>query len=334
MFIVICAIIARFQHLKNTFKFDKSKLPIDSKYIYRKMCELVRGAETAETLLLFFMDQLFYAREVDKESDGVFDAIRFICAPLAERLRLVYLADDFRDQYLRLRPDLPGKYEEVVEKVRERIGMNYNTAKMFLQMYTEQIMELLEARGVNVNNITIKFRVKSPFSIWEKIEKRIKEGHTYENIKDILGVKIICHTSSVSDEVKPEEEVQKIVFLLTKDELFKASKDDIKECLDGGEGWQGVKAVGITSFCHPIVPLELQVMTDEMNKHNKHGLAAHWEFKIQEQLEAEAAELSMGIVQEFPKREPQEEMSVDYYKNFSKIKNYWSQDPARISGAS
>ncbi len=332
----IRGIISAFQHLKSEFKFDRAKLQTDDKYIYRKMCELVRGAQTGEALLLFFMDQLFYAREVAKESDGVFDAIRFIYAPLAERLRLVYLADDFRDQYLRLHPDLPGKYEAVVEKVRERIGMNYETAKMFLQMYSEQILELLEARGININNITIKFRVKSPFSIWEKVEKRPNEDHTYENLRDILGVKIICRSSqSVQEGLSPEAEVSKIIFMLTKDELFKADKKDIKECLDGGEGWQGAKAAGITAFCYPVVPLELQVMTDEMNKHNKHGLAAHWHYNIEKQLMAEAEEVSVEkIVQLFPKREPEAEMSANYYLNFNKIKDYWSQDPSRISGAS
>jgi len=51
----VCGIVGRARALYEKFEFDFAELGSDKKYIYRKMCELVRGADTFEVLQLFFM---------------------------------------------------------------------------------------------------------------------------------------------------------------------------------------------------------------------------------------------------------------------------------------
>jgi hypothetical protein len=153
-------IIRRAQYLRDHFEFDQAELENDKKYIYRKMCELIRGSRTPQVLLLFFLQKLSEARDAKDSSANIFDEIRFLYAPLAERLGLIFLADDFRDQWLRL--GKPTKHAEIVGKVYELIKMSYKGAKIFLDTYTRELFAILQKKLKSIyQEITGKFRVKS-----------------------------------------------------------------------------------------------------------------------------------------------------------------------------
>lgn len=300
----ICKMVQRYQFMRNNFKFNPAWIRQDPKYIYRKMCELVRGARTPRVLLLFFLDKLAEAREAQGRSTTIFSEIRFLLAPLAERLGLVFLADDLRDQYLRL--GSPAKYDFVTRSVQKRIGMDYDRAKMFLSIYAREIFgSIQEKLGADVQGVVIKFRVKSAYSIWNKVE--IRQEYSYDELNDILGVKIICDS-----EVK----LKKIRDILKKSNVFSVKAGDIKEVLGAEERgkWKGVKMIG--QEVNLGVPIEVQIMTREMDNANKRGKAATWHYNLKKELG--------DVAQVFDKRESKEVMGSNFFVNFYEIRNYWT----------
>lgn len=317
----VCGLIAIARQLFECFKFDANQLFADNKQIFRKMCELMRKTSMPQALVLFFMMKLFYAREVTPERDGIFNEIRFILAPLAERLGLIYLADDFRDQYLRLTD--PEKHREIVAMVKKKLGMDYEAAKIFLEMYSKEVLKYLRDRGVDVANIDIKYRVKSPYSLFEKIFCR-NQGHSFEEIKDILGLKVICRS---------KKEAQLISDVLRKGEVFAAYKGSIKNALEaqGEDVWLGIKLVGETIATSPSQPIEIQIMTKEMNQANNHGKAAHWWYKLLNELAAFASESGKEkFEQVMDKQEKRRDMTETPFLDFYEILNFATIDPRSI----
>lgn len=317
----VCAIVGRAQYLEENFSFDFGQLGSDNELIYRKMCELVRGAETLQVLLLFFLKKLLSLKGSDPLRDEVFDAVRFVIAPLAERIGLIFLADDFRDQYLK--HSNPAKYQEVVRKVEVRLKMHYEEAKEFLEMYVDKLMDYLDSKKVNIDNLTVYARVKSPFSAYEKVEDR-EEGHAYESLMDLLGIKIV-YVSSLARE-KEVSDAEFLGYLLTKGDIFVPAPGGVKKALAGTGGkWLGIKITGHNKIGKPVVPIEIQIMTEEMNAANNHGKAAHWKYKLNEILKM------LGVEQIFPKMEIEGEMGADSLKNFNQLRHFWTEDVSGIS---
>ncbi len=314
-------IVQRYQYLKDHFGFDPSQIAKDKKYIYRKMTELIRGARMPRTLLLVFLDKLTQARKAQaregrERPPQIFHEIRFFYAPLAERLGLVFLADDFRDQFLRL--GNPVKYKFIVEKVRGRIRMDYEGAKIFLSMYARELFALLQEKlKAESQEITVKFRVKSPYSIWNKVE--IRGEYSYDALNDILGIKIICES---------EAQLMKIRDIVKKNDLFMVKSGGIKEVLkkpeierteEEGVKWRGIKMVGEDAQG---VPIEIQIMTQEMNNENNRGKAATWRYNLEKELGE--------IEQVFDILEPKEVITSSFVDNFYQLLNYWTVPVEKI----
>lgn len=192
----ICAIVGVFQFMRDNFTFGMAELDTNKEYLFQKMGELARLAQAPQNLLVFFLHALIEGKGKKEEGEereipnvDMLDRIRFLYAPLAERLGLIFLADDFRDQYLKW--GRPQEYQEIEAAILKRIGFrSYETAKFFLDMYTRELFRFLESNGVDTRGIDIKFRVKSPFSVWNKLFWRKK--YSLERIHDILGIKITC----------------------------------------------------------------------------------------------------------------------------------------------
>jgi ppGpp synthetase/RelA/SpoT-type nucleotidyltranferase len=336
---LIKEIVLRYQKIKG-FEFKKEEMIRDSNknknYISLKMRELVREAEEPEVLLLFLFSKLIEARSAADSSSPVFDEIRFVYAPLAERLGLVFLADDFRDQYLRL--CRPKTYEDLVKKVIERIGFDYDGAKKDLRRYAKDlyryICRSLEWKYQNDPEVDVhheifyKSRIKSPYSIWNKVI--IREEHPFGQIKDIRGVKFICLNDKVLRDIHET--------LTRENNYFKANPTDERIRLGGAEGagavnWKGIKLVG-KDWNGKLV--EIQIMTAEMNEENNLGKQATWKYNLRKELEGlkykdEKGELR-SVEQDLDSMEPYEMTTSNYVENFLQVKR-WQLTQTKIHPA-
>lgn len=271
--------LRKFQELKD-FSFSAIEASKDPKYIAGKMKELVLRSRYFETLLIFFLDRLREARKIPTPEEGkgppekdeeFLDQIRLIYAPLAERLQFIFLADDFRDQWLRISD--PKKYREIEENVvKKKIGMTYDEAKEYLSKFVDRLQVLLgskapkDSKAPNLLSdiITIFWRVKSPYSIYNKVEVRKDNAYdTYDKVRDILGIKIVCESIENIDAIA--EGIR---------EKFGARDEDIDDYVTRPRD-SGFQAYSITIYDKGR-PIEIQIMTEAMDEFNTHDKAGTW----------------------------------------------------------
>ena len=105
-----------------------------------------------------------------------------VLIPICHRLGINKLKTELEDLSFRvLRPDIYNQIESELPEPRADLNIQLNSMM-------DDISNLLENEGIN--NFSIKCRVKSVSSISNKLTS----GHTWSNIYDILGIRIICNT--------------------------------------------------------------------------------------------------------------------------------------------
>lgn len=177
-----------------------------------------------------------------------------VLIPIAHRLGINSLKAELEDLSFKiLRPEIYDEIEAELPEPREELNTELNEMM-------DDISDLLHSEGLNFK---IKCRVKSVSSISNKLSN----GHTWKNIYDILGIRVICETVSdcyliiglIHSKYKP---------------IPKRFKDYI--AMPKGNSYQSLHT-GIYGFNN--YPVEVQVRTKEMDEIAEHGIASHWSYK-------------------------------------------------------
>jgi len=144
---------------------------------------LVALAQDVRVLILKLAGRIHNLRTVDgldpdlqkqkaKETEAVL-------IPIAHRLGINSLKAELEDLSFKiLRPDIYNQIESELPEPREDLNDLLNATM-------DEISDLLHSQGLNFE---IKCRVKSVSSISNKLSS----GHTWNNIYDILGIRVIC----------------------------------------------------------------------------------------------------------------------------------------------
>ena len=178
-----------------------------------------------------------------------------VLIPIAHRLGINKIKAELEDLSFRvLRPDIYNQIEGELPEPRADLNIQLNGMM-------NDISDLLEGEGIT--NFSIKCRIKSVSSISNKLNS----GHTWNNIYDILGIRIICNTVP---------ECYLIIGLIHSKyrPIPKRFKDYI--AMPKGNSYQSLHTgiYGINNY-----PVEIQVRTTEMNEIAEHGIASHWSYK-------------------------------------------------------
>ena len=115
-------------------------------------------------------------------------------------------------------------------------------------------------------------RVKSPYSIWNKMQKK---HVAFEDIYDILAVRIIFTPREGKDE---NNECFDIYIALTK--LYNAHPDRLRDWVNKPRT-NGYKALHATFMSQRGEWIEVQIRSEKMNEVAEKGIAAHWKYKSQ-----------------------------------------------------
>ncbi|MCR5224059.1 MAG: RelA/SpoT family protein [Bacilli bacterium] len=178
-----------------------------------------------------------------------------VLIPIAHRLGINKLKSELEDLSFKvLRPEIYNDIEKGLPESRHDLQVQLNNMM-------SDISDLLMAEGIN--DFQIKCRIKSVSSISNKLT----HGHTWNNIYDILGIRIICNTvpecyliiGMIHNKYRP---------------IPKRFKDYI--AMPKGNSYQSLHT-GIYGFNN--YPVEIQVRTNEMNEIAEHGIASHWSYK-------------------------------------------------------
>lgn len=185
----------------------------------------------------------------------------YIYAPLANRLGLNKVKTELED--LSFSYEHPDAYQSIVKKLEQtRVHR-----KELFDSFTEPIRKELDRMGVTYQ---IKARVKSPYSIWCKMQNK---HIPFDEIYDILAVRIIFTPNDRSNEVN---ECFQIYVAISK--LYKIHPDRLRDWINHPKA-NGYQALHVTLMSKQGLWIEAQIRSDRMDDIAEQGFAAHWKYK-------------------------------------------------------
>ena len=228
---------------------------------------LLTMSEDIRVILIKIADRLHNMRtlefmQVNKQYKIAGETL-YIYAPIAYRLGLSKIKTELEN--------LSFKYEHPEEyaRIEKKIAKTQQERDILYTEFTHPICEQLDKMGYDYHIIG---RVKSPYSIWNKMQKK---HVAFEDIYDILAVRIIFTPREGKDE---NNECFDIYIALTK--LYNAHPDRLRDWVNKPRT-HGYKALHATFMSQRGEWIEVQIRSEKMNEVAEKGIAAHWKYKSQ-----------------------------------------------------
>ena len=185
----------------------------------------------------------------------------YIYAPLANRLGLYKVKSELEN--LSFHYEHPEEFKQIKDKLQ---NTEFQRHELFDQ-FTAPIEEELQKMGIKYQ---IKERVKTPYSIWTKMQNK---HVTFEEIYDILAVRIIFTPNNREEEIN---ECFNIYVAISK--IYKSHPDRLRDWLSHPKA-NGYQALHVTLMSKQGRWIEVQIRSDRMDEIAEQGLAAHWKYK-------------------------------------------------------
>lgn len=185
----------------------------------------------------------------------------YIYAPLANRLGLNKIKTELEN--LSFKFEHPQEYAAIEQK----LSLTQSQRDSLFDDFTAPIRKALDAMGIEY---TIKARVKSPYSIWMKMQNK---HVTFDEIYDILAVRIIFKPKVRENEIN---ECFNIYIAISK--IYKSHPDRLRDWLNHPKA-NGYQALHVTLMSRQGRWIEVQIRSDRMDEVAEQGFAAHWKYK-------------------------------------------------------
>lgn len=185
----------------------------------------------------------------------------YIYAPLANRLGLNKIKEELED--------LSFKYEHPEEYaiIKEKLAQTQAHRDSVFEEFTRPIRKELDRMGIKYE---IKARIKTPYSIWCKMQNK---HISFEEIYDILAVRIIFEPKSLEDEVN---ECFQIYVYASK--IYRPHPERLRDWLNHPKA-NGYQALHVTLMSNAGQWIEVQIRSTRMDEMAERGFAAHWKYK-------------------------------------------------------
>ena len=185
----------------------------------------------------------------------------YIYAPLANRLGLNKIKTELED--LSFRYEHPEEYAEIEKKL---LATEQERDTLFKE-FTDPIRAELDKMGLEYE---IKARVKSPYSIWSKMQNK---HIPFEDIYDILAVRIIFKPKD------PEQELNECFNIYVSiSKIYKPHPDRLRDWVSHPKA-NGYQALHVTLMSNRGQWIEVQIRSQRMDDVAEQGFAAHWKYK-------------------------------------------------------
>lgn len=185
----------------------------------------------------------------------------YIYAPLAHRLGLNGIKTELED--LSFRYEHPDDYQHIIGKLHAT-EEERNTV---FDEFTAPIRAKLDAMGMKY---TIKQRIKSPYSIWRKMQKK---HIPFEEVYDILAVRVIYESDDLDTELNDCFDIYVAVC-----KIYESHPDRLRDWISHPKA-NGYQALHVTLMSHRGEWIECQIRSRRMDEIAEKGLAAHWKYK-------------------------------------------------------
>ena len=191
----------------------------------------------------------------------------YIYAPLANRLGLYKIKSELEN--------LSFSYEhpEEYQAIKDKLASTHASRHELFDQFTAPIRESLDAMGIKYY---IKERIKTPYSIWSKMQNK---NIPFEEVFDILAVRIIFTPNHREEEVN---ECFNIYVAISK--IYKSHPDRLRDWLNHPKA-NGYQALHVTLMSKQGRWIEVQIRSDRMDEVAEQGFAAHWKYKEGDDIE-------------------------------------------------
>ena len=188
----------------------------------------------------------------------------YIYAPLAHRLGLFAIKTELED--LSFKYEHPAAYQRISEKIKE--SSEKRTA--IYREFSYPIKERLKQMGLKYE---AKARMKSVFSIWNKMESK---HIPFEEVYDIYAMRIIFDCENPAQE---KAICWNIYATIT--DLYRLHPDRTRDWISIPKA-NGYQALHLTVMGPDGNWIEVQIRSRRMDDIAEKGFAAHWKYKIGE----------------------------------------------------
>ncbi len=226
---------------------------------------LLMMSDDIRVILIKICDRLHNMRTLDGQPPNkrykIAGETLYIYAPLANRLGLNNIKTELEN--LSFKFEHPEQYAVIEEK----LASTQESRDELFEKFTAPIREALDKMGFQYQ---IKARVKSPYSIWNKMQQK---QVTFDQIYDILAVRIIFKPKKKEDEVN---ECFNIYVAIS--QIYKSHPDRLRDWVNHPKA-NGYQALHVTLMSKQGKWIEVQIRSERMDEIAEQGFAAHWKYK-------------------------------------------------------
>ena len=232
---------------------------------------LLTMSEDIRVILIKICDRLHNMRTLESQPANkqykIAGETLYIYAPLANRLGLNKIKSELEN--LSFQYEHPEEYAAIKSKLASTEASRHE----LFDEFTAPIEESLNKMGVKYH---IKERVKTPYSIWNKMQNK---HVTFDEVYDILAVRIIFTPDNREEEIN---ECFNIYVAISK--IYKSHPDRLRDWLSHPKA-NGYQALHVTLMSKQGRWIEVQIRSDRMDEIAEQGFAAHWKYKEGEDVE-------------------------------------------------
>ena len=223
--------------------------------------------DDVRVVLIKLADRLHNCRTIEHmpehKRDKILSETMFIFIPLAHRLGLYSIKTEMENIWLRFKE--PEAYEDVKSRIEKSVAEKGREMADFVL----PIEEALTRAGFHFE---IKKRIKTPYSVWHKMQTK---GISFEEVYDLYAIRIIFDTDPRSAESE-RDQCYHIFSIVTG--IYRYMPERLRDWVKHPKS-NGYEALHCTLLSPSGVWVEVQIRTRRMDDIAEKGFAAHWIYK-------------------------------------------------------
>ena len=239
---------------------------------------LLTMSDDIRVILIKICDRLHNMRTLESQAPNkqykIAGETLYIYAPLANRLGLNKIKTELEN--LSFKFEHPEEYASIEAK----LASTQEQREILFQQFTDPIRQALDQMGIQYE---IKARIKSPYSIWNKMQSK---HVAFEEIYDILAVRIIFTLKNKDEEINESFNIYVKI-----SQLYKSHPDRLRDWLNHPKA-NGYQALHVTLMSKQGRWIEVQIRSNRMDEIAEQGFAAHWKYKEGEEITEDEGELN------------------------------------------
>ena len=229
----------------------------------------------------------------------------YLFAPLAYRLGLFSIKSELEDLCMKYR--FPQQYAEIKQKLEESEA----SRREYINNFNAPIIAKLNRDHINYE---ISGRVKSVYSIWNKMQRK---QIPFEEVYDLFAIRIVFKPLPF-----PSEKTQCWQIYSSITDIYTPKPDRLRDWISMPKA-NGYEALHSTVMGPNGIWVEVQIRTQRMEDIAERGFAAHWKYK-QATIAQNEDEFDRWLKQIRDALNSPTENAVDFLDNF-KLSLYTSE---------